>query len=249
MSVYNVYKPAGKSPLEALTKFREKYRIKSTLTYAGRLDPLAEGVLLLLGGIHKKQKDKYLALSKTYIAKILFGFGTDTHDVLGIVKSDRDIKISKKTLELELKKFSGLQNLSVPVYSSVPVRGKPLFEWARQGKLKEVEIPKRDMHIFEIKLLKLSSLNAQDLNKQITKKIKLVSGDFRQKEILARWNKLLIRKNRRLLTAVVMLRCGSGTYVRAIAENLGEKLGTRACLLNLVRTKVGNFKQINSQKV
>ena len=50
--VLNIYKKAGETPLEAINRFRAanpEYR-NVKITYAGRLDPLAEGVLILLAG-------------------------------------------------------------------------------------------------------------------------------------------------------------------------------------------------------
>ena len=36
--------------------------------------------------------------------------------------------------------------------------------------------------------------------------------------------------------------CGSGTYIRSLAKDIGEKLGCGAYLTELERTRVGNFK-------
>ena len=80
-------KKEGETPLEALDRFRmanPKYKDEK-MTYAGRLDPMASGVLLVLVGEEIKQKDKYLALNKEYEFEILFGFATDTYDILGKV--------------------------------------------------------------------------------------------------------------------------------------------------------------------
>ena len=55
--VYNVFKPQGLTPLEALERLREKLKLPKELkiTYAGRLDPMAEGVLILLAGSKVKE--------------------------------------------------------------------------------------------------------------------------------------------------------------------------------------------------
>ncbi|MFN4110649.1 MAG: hypothetical protein ACK4G1_00095 [Ignavibacteria bacterium] len=36
--------------------------------------------------------------------------------------------------------------------------------------------------------------------------------------------------------------CSKGTYVRTLAHDLGQKLGTGAFLYQLERTKIGDFK-------
>ena len=42
---------------------------------------------------------------------------------------------------------------------------------------------------------------------------------------------------------------GPGVYIRSIARDLGEKLGTGAYLFHLIRTRVGGFDLENSQKL
>lgn len=77
-------KKEGETLLEALENFRAKNKKYKDvkMTYAGRLDPLVPGLLLVLTEGATKQKEKYLGLSKEYKFSVLFGFATDTHDIL-----------------------------------------------------------------------------------------------------------------------------------------------------------------------
>jgi tRNA pseudouridine55 synthase len=43
--------------------------------------------------------------------------------------------------------------------------------------------------------------------------------------------------------------CGSGTYMRSLARDLGEKIGSCAFLSGLVRTKIGEFSITQSHKI
>jgi tRNA pseudouridine55 synthase len=84
--VLNLYKQAGETPLECILRFKKnnpEYE-NVPMTYAGRLDPLAEGVLLVLTGKEVHRKEEFLNLKKEYEVDVLFGVGTDTFDVLGI---------------------------------------------------------------------------------------------------------------------------------------------------------------------
>lgn len=83
--IFNIYKPLGQTPLQALEAFKRKIKLPENykMTYAGRLDPMAEGVLILLAGKKLAEKDKFLKLNKIYRAQILFGISTDTFDLLG----------------------------------------------------------------------------------------------------------------------------------------------------------------------
>lgn len=244
--VINIYKRAGETPLEAINRLRasnpEYQSVK--MTYAGRLDPLAEGVLVLLAGDAVYEKEKYLKLDKEYEAEILFGFETDTYDILGLPEKNRKIEnLKKEKLAESLKIFIGAIKMPFPPYSSYKIKGKALFEWARAGRIKEIKIPEKEREIYEIKILRLQKIDGKTLLAQINKKIKKVKGDFRQEKILKQWEKI-IGKNAEaeLQTAKVKIKCSSGTYVRSIVHKLGQNLKSGAVLSGLKRTQVGGFK-------
>ena len=262
-NIFNVFKPIGISPLDAIKTLKEKYpELKDEkMTYAGRLDPLAEGALLILAGNAVHEKEKYLKLDKEYEGEILFGFNTDTYDILGLSKKNRQsILISKLNLGIEIKKLEGNISLPLPPYSSYKIKGKPLFQWAREGKLNEIEIPMRQTKIHSIELLSLDKISGQKLLETIERKIKLIKGDFRQKEILKGWQKMCPQNSDRLGTgtfenqkeyqiAKIKIACSSGTYIRSIAFEIGKKLKTGGVILSLIRTKVGKFEVKNSLQI
>src|SRR3989344_725904 len=92
--VLNIYKKAGETPLEVINclKLRCPEYKSVKITYAGRLDPLAKGAIILLAGNAIHKKENYLKLDKEYEAEILLGFETDTYDVLGLPKNKKNIK-------------------------------------------------------------------------------------------------------------------------------------------------------------
>lgn len=252
-NILNIYKKAGETPLEAINRLRvHKLEFQNAkITYAGRLDPLAEGALILLVGDAVYEKEKYLKLDKEYEAEILFGFSTDTYDILGLSKKKRKVKnLDKNELNESLKLFLGKNRVSFPPYSSYKIKGKPLFEWARKGKIEEIEIPDREREIYEIKLIHLGKINGKKLLVKINKKIKKVKGDFRQQEILKEWSEILEKELRSKFQVIKLkIKCSSGTYIRSIGHNLGKKLKTGASLLSLTRTKVGDFEIIDSLNI
>ncbi|MBM2817978.1 MAG: ine55 [Parcubacteria group bacterium] len=115
--VLNIYKKVGETPLEAINRFRAdnpKYQ-SVKITYAGRLDPLAEGVLILLAGSAVYEKEKYLKLDKEYEAEIVFGFETDTYDILGMPTVGNIEKyFTRKELGELLNKFLGKNKQPFP---------------------------------------------------------------------------------------------------------------------------------------
>lgn len=261
--IFNIFKPVGISPLDAINALKEKYpELKDEkMTYAGRLDPLAEGVLLILAGNAVHEKEKYLKLGKEYEGEILFGFNTDTYDILGLPKKNRQsISISRGVLDIEIKRLEGENALPLPPYSSYKIKGKPLFQWAREGKLNKIKIPERKTMIYEIKLLSLKKISGRKLLDKIEQKIKVVKGDFRQEKILNRWQKMLpfpsdrcfagtFENQKEYQVAKIKIACSSGTYIRSVANDLGKKLKTGGTLLSLTRTKAGEFEIKNSLRV
>ncbi len=232
--IINLYKPVGMTPLEAVKLFKEKNKDYAGLKigYAGRLDPMAEGVLLLLIGEENKKINKYFKLDKEYKAKILFGFVSDTYDILGIAKKSDFIGVDKvKDL---LKNFKGYYEQEFPAFSSYKIKGKSLFYYALNNKLSEIKIPRNRVKIKKIKINSFKEVGSKKLLGEILKKISLVKGNFRQKEIKKIWKKLLF-KNKKYVFVDFNVKCSSGTYVRSIANDLG------GVLFNLVRIRVGDF--------
>lgn len=240
-------KKEGETPLACLERFRVKNKIYKNIpmTYAGRLDPMASGVVLILAGEECKKKEKYLELDKEYKFSVLFGFATDTYDLLGKITSCTRQDLVQKELgekiKENLKYFIGELTQEYPMYSSKTVAGKQLWNYARSGE--EVEIPKRRVKVKSLKLGKITTINQEKLFKNIEKRIKKVSGDFRQKEILKLWKKKLVTREGKFFVADFEIKCSSGTYVRGIANSLGEKIDIPALAFYIERTRVGKWRK------
>lgn len=83
-----IEKRVGYTPLQELEVLKGAAPELSQvpLTYAGRLDPMASGKLLVLIGDECKKKKRYEKLDKEYEFEVLLGVKSDTGDVLGLVK-------------------------------------------------------------------------------------------------------------------------------------------------------------------
>jgi len=202
----------------------------------GSLGPMAQGVLVVLVGDENKKITNYMKLDKTYEAQIVIGLKTDTYDVLGISNITNEIGDFRELLKII--KTCGIQK--IPIYSSYIVKGKPLFWYARNNK--KVKLPVNKIKIKSLKIKGVKKISSSKLLKEITMKIGKVNGDFRQKQILAKWDKVLSKKKE---YSVVNLRisCSSGTYIRAIADEIN------GVLFNLIRVKLGKFNEKSSLKL
>jgi tRNA pseudouridine55 synthase len=248
-TVFNVYKPVGTTPLETINLFKNKYPVykNKKIAYAGRLDPMAEGVMLLIVEPETKNREKYQKLDKEYEFDVLFGVGTDTYDVLGLIQNlkvkNQNYNLNSKNINSEVQKLIGKHKQLYPPYSSASINGKSLFWWARQGKLNEIEIPSKEIEIYSANLLSVKNIDKDKIKQLVLSRIRKISGDFRQKEIIATWNKFF---NNTLIgnfpVAKIKIHASSGTYVRSIANDIGKNLKTGAIALNIKRTLVGNYK-------
>jgi len=238
-----LYKPVGLTPLQAVEIFKNQnleYKNKK-ISYPGRLDPMAEGILILLVGNENKKIVQYMKLDKEYSAQILFGFSTDSYDILGLPeKSNKDYPEIRE-LKKQIKNLKGNYIQKLPAFSSYKIKGKSLFYYARNNLLDNIEIPERSVKIKQIKINSIYTITGNRLLKQINKKIDLLQGDFRQKQIKKKWEEVIGKdKEGKYLVTDLTISCGSGTYIRAIANDLGKKFNS-ALLINLIRTRVGKF--------
>jgi tRNA pseudouridine55 synthase len=247
----NINKPLGKTPLQTVQQIKKvfpQYQAER-ISYAGRLDPLAHGVLLLMVGDAVLEREKYLNLPKTYEFEVLLGVQTDTYDILGLIKQNKKI-LNKTNVNLIVNTFVsnhiGKQIQSYPPYSSKPVNGKPLFWWAKENKLSEITIPTKEIEIYQFELLGINEIQPKNLQSRVQEAIASVQGDFRQKEIAKRWTEFFDQtKQTAFTTATFTITCSSGTYVRGLAHELGRKMGG-GIALDIERTAVGEFTSVDA---
>ena len=144
-------KPKGCTSRDVVNEIETIYQTKK-VGHAGTLDPIATGVLVVALGKGLKILEFLNEDTKEYIATVKMGFQTDTLDITGnIVKEKRDYYLDLNKLSEVIKSFKGKYLQEVPLYSSVKVNGKRLYKYARENI--EVELPKREVEIFEIELL------------------------------------------------------------------------------------------------
>ena len=235
---HKIYKRVGETPLEALEKFRTEQKIDKTvpMTYAGRLDPMAEGELIILIGNECKNKGKYLGLDKEYKVEIVFGIRTDTHDALGLAEIGN---MAQNFSLLDLSKYCGKFNQEYPPYSSKTVDGIQLHNLAREGNLPD-EMPTKEVEIYSTEIVEKKKILAGDLLKYIISKIDLVHGDFRQDIIKSKWHEVLGKRNSinpYFSSIKCRIKCSSGTYMRSLANQIGRDIGCGGFALTIKRTR------------
>lgn len=250
--IFPIWQPQGFSTNLIAQRVSEKLKVKTSHT--GILDPMAEGVIVVLSGETRLKKYEYARWKKTYEFEIVFGITTDTYDSLGVIDQDKlqlgyteqlnNQLFSESLSQKTLSEFTGHYEQTVPIFSTKKIKGRHLHEYARSKK--KVELPTKKGFIYKLYLQGLSKVLLEDLVKEIIKKINNVTGDFRQKEIISGWQNLLkLYPQSNLMSARFITETSKGIYVRSLAQDICKKINTVGFVTNLVRTKNGNYTRKN----
>ena len=151
-----VDKPQGISSNDVVNKTRRLFDAKKN-GHTGTLDPFATGVLVIAFGEATKLIPLVSEGEKEYEFVTQWGKETDTLDTEGEVVASSDKMPSKDEIEAVLPSFLGKIKQVPPAYSAIKVNGERAYNLARKGE--EVDIPEREIEIFELELLKVVSLD------------------------------------------------------------------------------------------
>ena len=223
--------------------------------HAGTLDPLATGVLLVCIGKATKMAEELQKHEKEYIAGITFGATTPSYDL------EKDIDqtyptdgVSEAALRAALPGFLGEQEQVAPLFSAKSVDGVRAYELARKAwkrmQAQKAEpvgfdhsavetLSKQLINIIDIDLIRFcpDGIPADSLE-QCDASLHNPDGS-----VNLRNSRINVTDNRELHLphADIRVACSKGTYIRALARDLGEALGSGAHLDGLRRTRTGGF--------
>ncbi len=127
----NLIKPSGMSSAYAVGAVKKKFN--SPCGHMGTLDPMAEGVLPVGIGKASRLFQYMLDKEKTYIARFIFGYTTDTLDITGEITERTDKIPTLEQIKKVLGKFVGEIEQMPPKYSAKCINGKRGYQLARQG--------------------------------------------------------------------------------------------------------------------
>lgn len=144
-----VNKKRDMTSFDVVSKISKLFGIKK-VGHTGTLDPLAEGLMVILLGKATRLSLDIISKYKEYIAGVYLGYETDTYDITGKTTKVKEVP---KNIDIEktLSTYNKTYMQEVPIYSAVKVNGKKLYEYARQNL--EVSLPKKEVTIKDIKLL------------------------------------------------------------------------------------------------
>ena len=200
--------------------------------HAGTLDPLATGILLVCIGPATRKAEELQRSRKQYLAGVSFGATTPSYDL----EKDIDVQypldgVSREALEALLPSFVGEQDQVAPLFSAKSVDGVRAYEMARR-RLRE-GLPLEDTDIIQANRINIYSLKLEQWMDSAPEQTVLDDGKGRIR--------VADISGRKLPTAMLRVDCSKGTYIRALARDLGEALGSGAFLNSLRRTGNGGF--------
>ena len=251
----------------AIKHFRKK---NLKVGHAGTLDPLATGVLLVCIGKATKLAESFQRERKQYIAGVTFGATTPSYDREKDVDAFYPLEgVSEEALRAVLPSFIGEQDQVAPLFSAKSVDGVRVYEIARKrykaglpvedlGVLQASRITIYDLQLLSFiltgKVVPPSGVRPSDSPHHPSGTVpplpcrgwhvpqgEHLSGDDSNSKSTASSRINVAEVPEGLPQAEILVDCSKGTYIRALARDLGEALGSGAFLHSLRRTRNGGF--------
>lgn len=148
--VIPLWKPRGMTSHDCVQEIRKIFNTRK-VGHTGTLDPMVEGVLPICINRATRIVPYLTKMDKTYNAQVQLGIATETEDAHGKIIEEKAVIPSPSLRELDdvLQSFQGTITQIPPMYSAVRVKGKRLYEYARENEV--VKRPKRQIEIYKIK--------------------------------------------------------------------------------------------------
>ncbi|MFZ5424568.1 MAG: hypothetical protein ACOZAO_02095 [Patescibacteria group bacterium] len=223
--------------------------LQTPTSHTGTLDPMAEGVIVVLTGENRHKKYEYASWLKTYEFNLVLGVSTDSYDGLGLMTSNF-IKpnLTENHINLALVQIKSQKPYiqTIPPYSAIKVNGKPLHWYARSNMLAEVTLPTRSGEIYELSLVSLKEVNLESALKLIINRTNLVTGNLRQPVVLAQWEKFLKDVgNLSTYELVLRVKLTKGLYVRSLSQDICKQLDCTGFVSSISRIDNGLYNKSN----
>ena len=206
-----VNKPAGPTSHDIVGRLRRLTGIKK-IGHAGTLDPFASGLLLCaVGREATKTINQFVKMDKEYIATIHLGAITDTYDRTG--------QVIAASADLSPEASAKGEGYVAPKKEIVE---KVVSEFVGE----QEQIPP----MFSAK--KINGRKMYELARQgkTVERQPCAINIYSMEVLNYDWPLLKIK-----------IKCSSGTYIRTLAFDLGERLGCGAYVAELVRTKISHY--------
>jgi len=211
-----VDKPVGLTSHDVVARVRRILKEKR-VGHTGTLDPFATGVLVVLVGRATRLAQFLSTSEKEYEGVIRFGYATDTGDATGAVRLETRTTAPSK-------EFAEFWTATTIEEALATLRGNieqvpPMYSAKKVKGRKLYELARK----------------GEEIERQA---VPVTIGEF---EALKTRGALLEHNADGTCDMCVRVVCSAGTYIRTLAESVGEKMGIAAHLAQLRRTRAGDF--------
>lgn len=244
-----IYKPIGTSCLELINDIKNKNNYNN-IGFAGRLDEMAHGEMIVLINDETKNPKKYHNLNKIYKFRFIIGLETDTTSILGIMtckKMPNDYNLDNiinEILSFKNKEFEQ----EFHVFSSFCPKNmeckKPLWWWFNNNRIDEIKVlPSKKVTVFDVKVDKISNISLDEFMKETFENLStLQNNKLRKEQVIDQWKKYYDdKKNNKInfqeLTCEIHV--SSGFYIRQFVKDLGKKFNINVLVTEIFR--IGHF--------
>ena len=248
-NVFFFWKNISETTYQATQRFKAENpdHADSKMCFAGRLDPMAQGWLVFLLNEGVYLKDDFIKKEKIYTASILVGVTTDTDDIFGLIDENKLDEVTyesaHKTREEVLKegkKFIKTFEQQFSPFASKHVEGKPLFWWATEKRLHEIEMPTHEVSVktFEVSPC-VHICEKETWLSEMKGRFENIEGDFRNQEIIEQWENVMKNHTQQdLFHLTVRIHASTGMYVRQLMHDIAEIIGTPLTVVEITREEV-----------
>jgi tRNA pseudouridine55 synthase len=213
-------KPLGLGSTQAVGAVKRNLREagygKVKVGHGGTLDPLASGVLPIALGEATKLAGRMLDASKEYEFTVKFGSETDTLDLEGKVVAHSDVRPTLADILKVLPRFTGAIEQVPPAYSALMVDGQRAYDLARAGQAVELKV--RGVTIHSLSPIRVEQSPDTPFGVSIS-----------------------LDTNGALDEFTFETHVSKGTYIRSLARDIAQALGTVGHVTMLRRTRAGPF--------
>lgn len=216
--VVGVDKPSGMTSHDVVSRCRRIFGEKR-VGHTGTLDPMASGVLPICVGPATRLDAYMTGHDKRYQVRVVFGLGTDTDDAEGSPIREGDVPdevLDQAFATSFVASLVGASKQLPPVYSAIKVGGKKACDEARRGNI--INLEPRDIEVYEARLLAIGDAECSSSAAQDS------ASDSIERPF---WD--------------IEFHVSKGTYIRALARDIGVALGCPAHVGALRRLSAGNL--------
>ena len=244
-----LWKPYGITSNYFTSYIKDTYSVDK-ICYAGRLDPFAQGIMLILTDNDVKSMDNNLKHDKIYNFDMLLGISTSSHDIAGTINEDtNNPNYTHEELYTYLHDFiKTYTNQSYPLISSYVINhekyGRHPLWWYYKNNI-NITIPNKSITIFDYTIVSISKISCKDFYNNAIERLQTVTNNKTLEELNINTyienykNKVkLVNTTDYKIKIQMELKVSSGFYIRQFCSDFGKYINVPTIAVDITRTSI-----------